>query len=84
MEIEPNITKLLPYMAMTHNNDLNIDKVSKSHTLMAMIFNSEIQNFKQLKQILCELWVPEVVDFRKRRKLILSLISAQKTQWFRI
>ena len=32
---------------------------------MAMILNSEIQNFKQLKQILCELWVPEVADFRK-------------------
>ena len=31
--------------------------------MMAMILNSEIQNFKQLKQILCELWVPEVVDF---------------------
>ena len=27
--------------------------------------NSEILHFKQLKQILCELWVPEVVDFRK-------------------
>ena len=32
---------------------------------MVMILNSEIQNFKQLKQILCELWVPEVSDFRE-------------------
>ena len=56
---------------------------------MAMILNSEIQNFKQLKQLLCELWVPEVVDFRKplqkaswniyclwEETHILSLISA--------
>ena len=57
--------------------------------IMAMIFNSEIQNLEQLKQILCELWVPEVVDFRKLHAIrkenhILSLISAQKTQWVRI
>ena len=39
---------------------------------MAMTLKSEIQNFKQLKQILCG-------SLKE-----MSLISAQKTQWFRI
>ena len=50
---------------------------------MAMILYSEIQNFKQLRQIFCELWVPEVVDYRKLHAIqslweethILSLIT---------
>ena len=53
---------------------------------MAMLLNSEIQNFKQLKQILPGLWVPEVVDFKELHAIqslweenhILSLISVQK------
>ena len=83
IEIEPNVTKLLPYMAITHNNE---GVWSHNHAL----YNG-YEICKQLKQILCELWVPAVVDFRKLLQYkvmeethILSLISTQKTQWFRM